>query len=163
MSARGSKGGWRGLASGLLGEAMASIRELTEDDVTAQAACEVSRLMTLLAAAPRELTQVELRVVTETNHLFAAWHDGEIIGLVCLVPMRLPQGVRLWIESVILDPDHRGSGVGRALMEAALAKARSYGDVPVSLTSNPTRGVAHRLFQSLGFVRADTSVFRRTA
>jgi len=83
--------------------------------------------------------------------------------VVCLVPMRLPQGVRLWIESVILDPDHRGGGYGRALMEAALVKARSYGDVPVSLTSNPTRSVAHRLFERLGFVRAETSVFRRSA
>lgn len=48
-------------------------------------------------------------------------------------------------------------------MSAALVKARTYGDVPVSLTSNPTRPDAHRLFARLGFERADTSVFRRPA
>lgn len=142
---------------------MPEISELTRDDATAKAASEVSRLMTLLAAAPRTITQADLRVVIETNHLFAAWHEGAIVGVVCLVPMRLPQGVRLWIESVILDPEFRGGGVGRALMEAALAKAKTYGDGPVSLTSNPTRHIAHRLFERLGFIRADTSVFRRPA
>lgn len=142
---------------------MASIQELTQDDVTAQAACEVSRLMTLLAAAPREITEAELRVVTATNHLFAAWHDGAIIGLVCLVPMRLPQGVRLWIESVILDPDHPGSGVGEGpdgsgVGQGAILRRRArQPDV------EPDTWRCARLFESLGFVRAETSVFRRTA
>lgn len=140
---------------------MPQISELTSDDVTVEAARDVSRLMTLLAGAGRAISQAELRRVVEMNHVFAALEGGAIVGLVCLVPMRLPQGVRLWIESVIVDPDHRGGGHGRALMEAALSKARSYGDVPISLTSNPTRNIAHRLFEGLGFERAETSVFRR--
>ncbi|RAK67488.1 GNAT family N-acetyltransferase [Phenylobacterium kunshanense] len=139
------------------------ISELTSNEVTAQATSDISRLMTLLAGSPRAISQTELRRVAEINHLFSLTVDGTIVGLVCLVPMRLPQGVRLWIESVIVDPAYRGKGHGRALMQAAVAKAASYGDVAISLTSNPTRSVAHRLFEQLGFKRAATSVFRRSA
>lgn len=142
---------------------MPTISELKPHDVTVDVASQVARLMTELAGAARTMTEEDLRAVVAGNHLFAATDSGEVVGLVCLVPMRLPQGVRLWIESVIVDPRRRGAGLGRALMEAALAKARSYGDVPVSLTSNPTRDVAHRLFEQLGFSRAETSVFRRPA
>jgi GNAT superfamily N-acetyltransferase len=135
--------------------------ELLPGDATPSAAADVSRLMTLLADAPRNITAEELRVVAELNHVFVVRHQSRIVGLVCLVPMRLPQGVRLWLESLIVDPEHRRAGHGRDLMAAALAKARSYGAVPVSLTSNPTRRSAHQLFEQLGFGRAATSVFRR--
>ncbi|MBA4011411.1 MAG: GNAT family N-acetyltransferase [Phenylobacterium sp.] len=139
---------------------MLVVSELVPADATPEAAAQVSRLMTLLAGESRSITPSDLRTVVETNHLFAAQDRGVIVGLACLVPMRLPQGFRLWIESVILDPDYRGAGTGRALMEAALSKAKTYGDAPVSLTSNPTRTIAHQLFERLGFRRAETSVFR---
>lgn len=142
---------------------MTTISELKPHDVTVEVASQIARLMTELAGAARSISEEELRAVVASNHLFVAIDRGEVVGLVCLVPMRLPQGVRLWIESVIVDPSCRGAGLGRALMEAALAKASSYGEVPVSLTSNPTRAVAHRLFEQLGFSRAETSVFRRSA
>jgi GNAT superfamily N-acetyltransferase len=139
---------------------MLMVSELGPSDATAEAATEVSRLMTLLAGEPRAITSADLRAVVETNHLFAAKDEGVIVGLVCLVPMRLPQGVRLWLESVILAPKYRGEGNGRKLLEAALARAKAYGDVPISLTSNPSRAIAHQLFERLGFRRAKTSVFR---
>lgn len=142
---------------------MIQVCELGEDRVTACHAEAISALMSELAGQRRDLSETDLRAVVRANHLFIALVEGRIVGAVCLVPMRLPQGVRLWIESVIVAPKHRRGGLGRRLMEAALSKARDYGDVPISLTSNPTRGAAHQLFEQLGFGRADTSVFRRTA
>ncbi|MCX7587281.1 GNAT family N-acetyltransferase [Phenylobacterium sp. 58.2.17] len=142
---------------------MLMISELSPVEVTVEVASHVSELMTVLASAPRTISEDDLRLVAETNHLFVGTDNGRVVGLVCLVVMRLPQGVRLWIESVIVSPSHRRTGLGRRLMEAALAKAALYGDVPISLTSNPTRGVAHHLFERLGFSRAETSVFRRSA
>lgn len=142
---------------------MPTISELKPAQVTDAAARDVSQLMTQLADANRFISESELRGVAEANHLLVANDQNRIVGLVCLVPMHLPQGVRLWIESVIVEPPYRGAGLGRALMEAALVVAGSYGEVPVSLTSNPTRAVAHGLFESLGFFRADTSVFRRAS
>lgn len=140
---------------------MPTISVMRPENVTAAAAADVSELMSKLAGAPRAIGEDDLLEVTRRNHLLAASIDARIVGVVCLVPMHLPQGVRLWIESVIVDPEHRRHGIGLALMEAALEVGKTYGDVPVSLTSNPTRGIAHRLFEKLGFRRADTSVFRR--
>lgn len=140
---------------------MPTISVMRPEDVTAAAATDVSELMSKLAGAPRAIGEDDLLAVARRNHLLAATIDARVVGVVCLVPMHLPQGVRLWIESVIVDPEHRGRGIGRKLMEAALEIGETYGDVPVSLTSNPTRSVAHRLFEQLGFSRADTSVFRR--
>lgn len=142
---------------------LVEVRELQEADVRPAYATHVSDLMTELAREKRVLAEDDLRAVTRLNHLFVALDGDRIVGLVCLVPMRLPQGVRLWIESVIVDPRRRRHRVGRRLMEAAMAKAETYGDVPVSLTSNPTRSEAHRLFDQMGFQRAQTAVFRRSA
>ena len=140
---------------------MLQVRELRASEVTASHASAIAALMTELAGEPRLLSERDLREVARSNHVFVAIAGDHVLGVVCLVPMRLPQGVRLWIESVIVAPDHRGAGLGQRLMEAALLKARDYGDLPISLTSNPARGAAHQLFQKLGFTRADTSVFRR--
>ena len=106
---------------------MPTVAELTPEEATATAAGEVSRLMTLLAGASRTIDVADLRRVIDANHLFAAKADGEIVGLVCLVPMHLPQGVRLWVESVILDPKYRGTGLGRLLLNfVASAWARRH-------------------------------------
>lgn len=142
---------------------MPVVSELAIDDASPAAALAVSRLMTILADAPRHISDEELQASASANHLFVATEASLIVGLVCLVPMRLPQGMRLWIESVIVDPAYRQVGVGSALLAAAMAKAATYGEVPVSLTSNPTRTSAHRLFEQFGFARVETSVFRRNA
>lgn len=47
----------------------------------------------------------------------------------------------------------QGRGVGRALMEACLARARAARAARVTLHSTPWMVVAHRLYLSLGFVR----------
>jgi len=55
------------------------------------------------------------------------------------------------IESVHVHPDHRGSGVGTALLRDAVARARALGCYRVQLTSNARREDAHRLYERLGF------------
>ncbi|MDQ1612841.1 MAG: hypothetical protein QOG00_2772 [Pyrinomonadaceae bacterium] len=64
--------------------------------------------------------------------------------------LRGPAGV---LHDVIVDPEHRGRGVGRLLLEAALAFLRSRG-VPrvVLLTAERNEG-AQRLFARMGFRR----------
>jgi GNAT superfamily N-acetyltransferase len=55
------------------------------------------------------------------------------------------------VENVVVDASRRGQGIGRALMEAAIAHARAHGCYKISLTSNLARTEAHRLYESLGF------------
>jgi ribosomal protein S18 acetylase RimI-like enzyme len=68
--------------------------------------------------------------------------------------------VRGWVEDVVTDAAARGQGVGTALTEAMLDRAREVGCLTVDLTSRPKREDANRLYQKLGFVARDTNVYR---
>jgi GNAT superfamily N-acetyltransferase len=81
--------------------------------------------------------------------------DGEVIGVCQLIVFRHLQsrgGRCAEIESVHVHPDHRGKGVGGALVRAAISRARVLGCYRVQLTSNTVREDAHRFYQRLGFV-----------
>jgi GNAT superfamily N-acetyltransferase len=47
---------------------------------------------------------------------------------------------------------HRGAGLGRRLIEAAIAEARRHGATIVQLTTDKTRADARRFYEGLGFV-----------
>ena len=88
--------------------------------------------------------------------------DGRIVGLLTLVVVRIPTGVRAWIEDVVVDEAVRGRGVGEALSQEAVRRALGLGARTVELTSRPSREAANRLYQRLGFVRRDSNVYRYT-
>ena len=120
------------------------------------------RLIPQLSSSSLPLTLSELEEIVDGNStvLFAARHDGDIVGLLTLAIFRIPTGVRAWIEDVVVDELARGSGVGEALSRAALAEAARRGAKTVELTSRPSREGANRLYQRIGFVRRDTNVYR---
>ena len=86
--------------------------------------------------------------------------SGEIIGSLTLALFRIPTGMRAWIEDVVVDEQARGQGVGNALNQAALDRARSEGAKTVDLTSRPTREAANRLYKRIGFEQRETNVYR---
>jgi ribosomal protein S18 acetylase RimI-like enzyme len=77
-----------------------------------------------------------------------------------LATFRTPTGLRAWIEDVVVDDAGRGRGVGTALTEAMLDRARELGCRTVDLTSRPSREAANRLYQRAGFVARETNVYR---
>jgi ribosomal protein S18 acetylase RimI-like enzyme len=85
---------------------------------------------------------------------------GEIVGSLTLVMFRIPTGLRAWIEDVVVDESARGRGVGDALNQFALARARDAGCRTVDLTSRPSREAANRLYQRIGFTLRETNVYR---
>lgn len=120
------------------------------------------RLIPQLSSSSLPLTLSELEEIVDGNStvLFAARHNGDIVGLLTLAIFRIPTGVRAWIEDVVVDELARGSGVGEALSRAALAEAARRAAKTVELTSRPSREAANRLYQRVGFVRRDTNVYR---
>ena len=87
--------------------------------------------------------------------LLVADREGDVVGVCQLIVFRHLQArgeLCAEIESVHVHPDHRGGGVGTALMGAAIARARELGCSRVQLTSNVARADAHRFYERLGFV-----------
>lgn len=94
-----------------------------------------------------------------TTLLVARADDDSILGAASVTVYRVPTGVRAVIEDVIVDGSARGRGIGEALARAALEIARQKGAAGVSLTSNPKREAANRLYLKMGFKRRETNAY----
>ncbi len=85
---------------------------------------------------------------------------NEIIGALTLTVYRVPTGIRSIIEDVIVDNSARGQGVGEALMLRAIEIAKEKGASNISLTSNPLREAANRLYLRVGFKKRETNAYQ---
>ena len=95
------------------------------------------------------------------NQLLVAVIDDEIAG--CLQLTLIPGISRLGmtraqIEGVRVSAGRRGAGIGRALFEDAIARARAAGCGLVQLTTDKDRPDAHGFYDSLGFVASHTGM-----
>ena len=86
--------------------------------------------------------------------------SAEIIGALTLTVYRVPTGIRSIIEDVIVDSSARGQGIGEALIKRAIEVAREKGAANISLTSNPVREAANRLYQRMGFKKRETNAYQ---
>jgi ribosomal protein S18 acetylase RimI-like enzyme len=123
---------------------------------------ELNALLPQLSRSAPPLLETELRAIVESDatHLLVACEDDRILGMLSLVVFRIPTGVRAWIEDVVVDEAHRGRGIAQALLEAAIALARSFGAKTLDLTSRPGREAANRLYRRVGFEQRETNVYR---
>lgn len=79
--------------------------------------------------------------------------DGaRVVGLGCL--KRLKPGIAE-IKRMYIRPEARGSGLGRALLNALLAQAKAVGYSQVWLDSAGFMKSAHSLYRSVGFREID--------
>jgi ribosomal protein S18 acetylase RimI-like enzyme len=125
----------------------------------------VERLVPQVSRSNPSPTTAELGdvVASPATDLFIAIADGgAIVGMATLVTFRIPTAMRAWIEDVVVDEAGRGQGVGRALTQAMVARARELGCRTVDLTSRPSREAANRLYRREGFEQRDTNVYRLT-
>lgn len=123
----------------------------------------VERLVPQLSRSNPPPTVNELGDVVSSpaTDLFIAIDDtGTVIGMATLAVFRIPTGLRAWIEDVVVDEAGRGQGVGEALTEAMVDRARDRGCRTVDLTSRPSREAANRLYKRAGFELRDTNVYR---
>ncbi|MCY1664228.1 GNAT family N-acetyltransferase [Rhizobium sp. SL86] len=84
--------------------------------------------------------------------VLVAERDGKIAGYASYGDWRAFEGFRHTVEhSIYVEKDHRGGGIGRALMQALIERARE-GDVHVMVACIESGNAGSvRLHQSLGF------------
>ena len=88
------------------------------------------------------------------NELMVAVQDDKVVGVLQLtfIPYLTYQcGWRALIEGVRVDSRVRSLGLGKALLEWAIARARQRGCVMVQLTTDKRRTEAKRFYEGLGF------------
>jgi ribosomal protein S18 acetylase RimI-like enzyme len=112
------------------------------------------------AAPPTDENLQEILDSPATRLLVARDDDGAVVGSLTLVMFRIPTGVGVWIEDVVVDEAARGRGTGEALLREGVELAARAGAGRVNLTSTPDRVAANRLYQRLGFEPRTTNVYR---
>jgi GNAT superfamily N-acetyltransferase len=89
------------------------------------------------------------------NELVVAVVEGEVVGMLQLtfIPYLTYQGRwRALIEGVRVSSSVRSRGIGAAMIEWAIERARSRDCGMVQLTTDKARGEALRFYERLGFV-----------
>jgi phosphinothricin acetyltransferase len=134
------------------------IERLSATDAAAVA--DLNVLIPQLKPSWQQLTDTRLAALLASESLvFVARHLGRIVGLTVMVPHHHLPGLRYHVEDVVVAAEHRGLGLGRRLLEVAMAQVPG----PVmsfDLRSHASRTSAYHLYASLGFRRSDTTVYR---
>ncbi|HEX6599735.1 MAG TPA: GNAT family N-acetyltransferase [Gemmatimonadaceae bacterium] len=89
--------------------------------------------------------------------VLVAERDGEVVGYtyagvegVDYMSLRGPAGI---LYDIVVDPAHRGHGIGRLLLEATVALLREKGSPRVVLSTAQQNEAAQHLFEHAGFRR----------
>jgi ribosomal protein S18 acetylase RimI-like enzyme len=140
--------------------------EIVEVEKTSRSILEsLQKLIPQLTTNYRSFDQSNLDEIvrSEATHLFVAYDlklDRDIVGAYTIVHFRTPTGNTIRIEDVIVDEKKRGQGIGKKMMYHALEYARKIGVTKIELTSHSSRIEANKLYQSLGFKKIETNVYR---
>ena len=106
------------------------------DRVLADVASRVDAAVVLVAVDGNDLLGTVTYVPDASSPLAEDLRDGEA-------------GIRM----LGVDPAAQGRGVGRALVQACVERARADGRRGLFLSSTPVMAAAHRLYERAGFVR----------
>lgn len=83
-----------------------------------------------------------------------------LIGIGTLIPIRKLFVFCGTIEDVVVDEAYRGQGLGKKIMRDLIKKSASSGMKFVDLTSRSERITANKLYQSIGFEKRKTNLYR---
>ncbi|MBO0890758.1 MAG: GNAT family N-acetyltransferase [Acidothermales bacterium] len=80
--------------------------------------------------------------------------DG--LALLRFRPALWNSGLECYLAELYVVPEHRGHGLGRALMEAALRESRERGADTMDLGTSDDDVAARHLYESLGFTNRES-------
>jgi len=99
-----------------------------------------------------------MSALSTTGEVIVAESGGRIAGAVAYVPPGASKAAFFdvaWpiIRMLVVDPDVRGKGIGRALTDACIERARRDGAKLIALHTSPIMSVALPMYLRMGFVR----------
>lgn len=89
-----------------------------------------------------------------SHELIVVERNREVIGtlhMIFLPSISYQGGLRAQIESVRVDKEFQSQGIGSAMMQWSMQRAKQRGAHLVQLTTHKTREAAHRFYERLGF------------
>jgi GNAT superfamily N-acetyltransferase len=130
---------------------------------------QIDELLPLIAAYQRfyEVEQVDeernraffARFIAPSDDgmLLGAWREGKLIGYACLYWhfTSLVPAETVLMNDLYVNPDTRGEGVGRALIEASANVARERGAHHLEWATAPDNKTAQRLYDPTGAERSE--------
>lgn len=94
------------------------------------------------------LDDPEKAILRRGGHIFMVYVEGLAVGCVALIP--LGHGVHE-LSKMAVSPRLRGLGIGRRLLEHAIAQAKAIGAKSLFLGTNTKLANAVHLYESVGF------------
>jgi GNAT superfamily N-acetyltransferase len=96
--------------------------------------------------------------LAQQGEVIVAERDGAIIGAVAYIPPHAAKAEYFdpaWpiIRILVVDPEARGLGAGRALTDACIARAQRDGSPVIGLHTSPIMSVALPMYQRMGFAK----------
>ena len=138
-----------------------AVRLATSEDVE-----DLARLMGQLGypAEPGVFAERLARYRAEGGTVVVAEVDGRPAGLAALQvqPTLQREEPNARITAFVVDEEHRGMGVGRALADDLAARAQNAGAASLQVASADRRDDAHAFYTALGFTRTGLRFARAT-
>jgi GNAT superfamily N-acetyltransferase len=140
-----------------------------EIEIAPVAAAELDELVPMIGAYQRfyEVEDVDAErnraffrrflAPSEDGMLLGARDSGKLVGYACLYWHfdSLGAAESVLMNDLFVDPEVRGRGVGRALIEASAAVARERGAAHLDWATAPDNHTAQRLYDSTGAERSE--------
>lgn len=122
----------------------------------------INNLLGQLTSSPKEMNEALLQAIVESDrtHLFLAYIGNQMVGMVTLAAYVIPTGTKAWVEDVVVDNNFRGKHIGKKLVNHVVEYTKKYSPCSLMLTSRPMRVAANKLYQSVGFEKRETNVYK---
>ncbi|OGG63004.1 hypothetical protein A3C21_03140 [Candidatus Kaiserbacteria bacterium RIFCSPHIGHO2_02_FULL_59_21] len=138
---------------------MAVITRLRTAD---RATCgQIGALVRLLSSRLKGCSPALLRKILASpeTELWVGKEGKTIAAMGTLALVLRPEGIAARIEDVVVDPRYQRQGLGEAISEKLIERAKARGAAWINLSSRSDRVAANKLYQKLGFILHDTNVY----
>jgi ribosomal protein S18 acetylase RimI-like enzyme len=146
-------------------DSIAVVRGIRDDAAMAPQAADTA--IRLWEERDREHVQALLKLLSEDALVrsegaptYVAETRGRVVGMVTLCFFRTLTGPKAYLDHLVVAPECRRRGIGRALVEYAIEEAKAAGAARIDLTANAHKKAGRALYRSLGFHERDTTSFR---